>query len=232
MKKSFILICFLVLVFTTSCSGNVTTDNVSSTQISENATFKNEQSTIQGNPKIETPSVEPTEAIFDVTQAYANKPYTDEFVLQRVDDLQYINLPSMYNLHSDKETPIFYDGFFHEKGKFNVTLDKYNYEMDNETIRKYFDTYEYSKYASVGALRVIDSFVYNDIDNNRSIYYCYYTVTHWGEGEDLDTLDYYRDVFNVDHKTKEISEPEKVEIVIGLKIPKEITGYHDFHGVI
>lgn len=238
MKKTFFILCCALMLVVSGCSDN---NNNSSSETPSSIFGANSgvSSDVQGGSSaddtqssVEAPTQEPTNAVFDVTQAYANKPYTDEFALKRVDDLQYLNDVSLYNLRSDKESPEFYNGFFYEKSDFNVTMDTYNYAMDNETIRKYFDKYEYSKYASIGALKVIDSFVYNDIQNDVSIYYCYYTFTHWGEGEALDTLDYYRDVITVDHKTKEISGPEKVAIVTGFEMPKSVTGYHDFHGVI
>lgn len=173
-----------------------------------------------------------TKADFDVTAAYANKPYTNELALERVDELQYIDDESLYKLCSIDESPIFYDGFFYENNIFNVTLDTYEYDMDNETVRKYFDTYEYSKFASIGALRVIDSFVYDDADSNKMIYYCYYTTTRWSEDESLDTMDYYRDVITVNKKDCSIALQERVAMVTNLEVPKEITGDHDFHGVI
>lgn len=173
-----------------------------------------------------------TKADFDVTAAYANKPYTNELALERIDELQYIDDESLYKLCSIDESPIFYNGFFYENNIFNVTLDKYEYDTNNETIRKYFDTYEYSKFASIGALRVVDSFVYDDVDNYKMIYYCYYTMTHWSEDETLDTMDYYRDVITVNKKDCSITLQEKVAMVTNLEVPKEITGDHDFHGVI
>lgn len=172
------------------------------------------------------------EVIFDVTTAYANKPYTNKFALDRINELQYIDKESLYQLCSTDESPIFYDGFFYEDNTFNVVLDTYAYDMDNETVRKYFDTYEYSKFASMGALRVIDSFVYDDISGNKLIYYCYYTMTHWSENEALDTLDYYRDVITIDKSELSITLQEKIAMVTNTEIPKEITGNHDFHGVI
>ena len=104
--------------------------------------------------------------------------------------------------------------------------------MENETVRKYFDTYEYSKFASIGALRVIDSFVYDDVNGDKMIYYCYYTMTRWSEDESLDTMDYYRDVITVNKKDCSIALQERVAMVTNLEVPKEITGDHDFHGVI
>lgn len=81
-------------------------------------------------------------------------------------------------------------------------------------------------------LRVIDSFVYDDISGNKLIYYCYYTMTHWSENEALDTLDYYRDVITIDKSELSITLQEKIAMVTNTEIPKEITGNHDFHGVI
>lgn len=179
-----------------------------------------------------TATEESTKSVFDVTVAYADKPYTNESVLERVSELQYIDEESLYHLCSIDESPIFYDGFFYENNTFNVTLDTYAYDMDNETVRKYFDTYEYSKFASIGALRIIDSFVYDDVSDEKMIYYCYYTMTHWSEDEALDTMDYYRDVITVNKKDCSITLQEKVGMVTNLEVPKEITGDHDFHGVI
>ena len=81
-------------------------------------------------------------------------------------------------------------------------------------------------------MRVVDSFVYDDVDNDKMIYYCYYTMTHWSEDETLDTMDYYRDVITVNKKDCSITLQEKVAMVTNLEVPKEITGDHDFHGVI
>lgn len=173
-----------------------------------------------------------TETVFDIKSAYANKPYTNDFALEMVDKLQYLSDDTLYQLCSIDESPIFYDGFFYENNAFNVTLDNYSYDMDNENVRKYFDTYEYSKFASMGALRVVDSFAYDDKASNKLLYYCYYTITKWSENEELDTMDYYRDVITVDKSTGAISVKEKIAIVTELDIPKEITGDHNFHNVI
>lgn len=182
--------------------------------------------------EIQTETQPATEAVFDITSAYANKPYTNAFALEMVDKLQYLSNDTLYQLCSIDESPIFYEDFFYENNAFNVTLDTYSYDMDNETVRKYFDTYEYSKFASMGALRVVDSFVYDDEASNKLLYYCYYTLTHWSESEELDTMDYYRDVITVDKSNGAISIKEKIAIATELKIPKEITGEHDFHNVI
>ncbi|MEE1155099.1 MAG: hypothetical protein UH241_08095 [Acutalibacteraceae bacterium] len=175
----------------------------------------------------------PTEQIFDVTQAYTNKPYSNDFALQRIDQLQYIDDNSLYYLFSDNESPVFYDGFYYENDTFeNVNVESYEYDIDSETYRKYCDTYQYSQFANRGAIKVIDSFVYQDTSSNKMLYYCYYTVTQWGEGETLDTLDYYRDVITLDISTKSLTQSEKIAIKTQLQVPKSITGYHDFHGVI
>ena len=108
----------------------------------------------------------------------------------------------------------------------------YSYNSDNESVRKYFDNYEYSKLASAGAIRVIDSFAYNDEPSGRILYYCYYTVTHWSENESDDTLDYYRDLITVNKKDNSITMQGNIAIRTGLEIPKEVSGTHDFHNVI
>ncbi len=174
----------------------------------------------------------PTNPIFDVTEAYVNKPYSSDFALQRVDELQYIDENSLYYLFSNNESPVFYDGFFYENDTFNVNMESYDYAIDVENFRKYCDTYQYSQFANRGAIRVIDSFVYEDTVNSKMIYYCYYTVTQWGEGETLDILDYYRDVITLNISDKSLTVQEKIAIKTRLQVPKEITGYHDFHGVI
>lgn len=200
---------------------------------STNSTATEVPQTQQTDSTTQPPSTEPpTTAPFDVTSAYAQKPYTNDFALDRIDELQYIDEKSLYNLCSIDESPIFYDDFFYENNVFNVTLDTYSYDMDNETVRQYFDTYEYSKFASMGALRVVDSFVYDDADSNKLIYYCYYTMTYWSENENPDTMDYYRDVITVDKSTASINLQERIAMVTNLEVPKEITGDHDFHNVI
>lgn len=235
MKKIFSIImlsCVLALC-ASSCNSDVSTDSTTSSADTATEVSQTEQNQdeIQAQ-STEQATEEATEAIFDVTEAYSQKPYTNEFALQRVEELQYMNEASLYNLCSIDESPIFYDGFFYENNTFNVTLEKYSYDMDSETVRKYFDTYEYSKFASVGALRVVDSFVYDDASGNKFIYYCFYTTTHWSEDETLDTMDYYRDVITVDKNDSSINTQEKIAMVTNLEIPKEITGDHDFHGVI
>lgn len=243
MKRILTLIITAVILCTvvTGCS-----DSSSSTSASENSSVDNPQSeqsessqqnissSNDENSDItqNVPTEEPTQAIFDVTKAYKNKPYTDDFAISRVSELQYIDDNSLCYLSSSEPSPIFYEGFFYENNTFNVNMEKYGYDLDNETVRKYFDTYEYNKFASAGALRIIDSFVYNDIDNNRMLYYCYYTVTHWSENEELDTMDYYRDLITVNKKDNSIKVQEKIAIKTGLGIPKEISGEHDFHNVI
>ena len=170
--------------------------------------------------------------LFDVTEAYKNKPYTDEFALERINELQYINDYSLCRLGSSEPSPIFYESFYKEKGKFNIDMQTYSYNSDNESVRKYFDNYEYSKLASAGAIRVIDSFAYNDEPSGRILYYCYYTVTHWSENESDDTLDYYRDLITVNKKDNSITMQGNIAIRTGLEIPKEVSGTHDFHNVI
>ncbi len=199
------------------------------------ATTKNNNSTeavTQAQQSQEDTTQPATETTVDINEAFAQKPYSNDFALERVEQLQYISDEALYNLCSIDESPIFYDGFFYENNIFNVTLDFYNYDMDNETIRKYFDTYEYSKFASIGALRVVDSFVYDDISSERFLYYCYYTTTRWSENEALDTMDFYRDVITVNKADKSIELTERIAIRTQLEVPKEITGDHDFHGVI
>lgn len=229
-KKCLLLILVIILICTVTVSCNSTESKESDKSSSENITATIvEQETVATQP-IATES--PTSTIFDVTDAYEHKPYTDDFVIERVDELQYIDDNSLYYLCSSEPTPIFYDGFFYEKSDFDVNLEKYNYNIDNETIRKYFDTYEYSKFANVGAVRVIDSFVYNDVDNDKMLYYCYYTVTHWSEDENLDTLDYYRDLFTVNKKDNSINYQKEIPIRLSVQVPKEISGEHNFHNII
>ncbi len=216
---SMILVSMSVAMIMSGC--NNSTDDTQNTSATEVATQKQEVTT------------EPvTEAEFDVNAAFANKPYSNDFALERVDQLQTISDEALYNLCSIDESPIFYDGFFYENNSFNVVLDVYNYEMDNETICKYFDTYEYSKFASIGALRVVDSFVHEDAGSGKFFYYCYYTTTRWSEDESLDTMDFYRDVITINKADKSIELTERVAIRTQLEVPKEITGDHDFHGVI
>ena len=227
MKKGLSIILSVSMLGITFCTSgcNNTVQNTDATATSSVATESTTEST--QNNQTDTEKI-----IFDVTTAYTNKPYTNEFALDRVSELQYLDEESLYQLCSIDESPIFYDGFFYEDNTFNVVLDTYAYDMDNETVRKYFDTYEYSKFASIGALRVIDSFVYDDVSGNKLIYYCYYTITHWSEDETLDTMDYYRDVITIDKNNSSITLQEKVAMVTNLEVPKEITGDHDFHGVI
>ena len=242
MKRTLALLITAVMLCTavTGC-GNSESDIV----ISDSSSVEKPQSTQSNNSQQNItsadeskevsqfiPTEEPTQSIFDVTKAYENKPYTDDFAIDRVSELQYIDDNSLYYLCSSEPSPIFYEGFFYENNTFNVNIEKYEYDLDNETVRRYFDTYEYNKFASVGALRVIDSFVYNDIENDRVLYYCYYTVTHWSETEELDTLDYYRDLITISKKDNSIKLQEKIAIKTGLGVPKEISGEHDFHNVI
>lgn len=204
-------------------SGKASDTPAESTSVSENTAPS--QAILQ-------PTEEPTKAIFDVTKAYTSKPYTNDFALERVDELQYIDDNSLCYLCSTEPSPIFYEGFYHENDTFkNVNMETYTYERDSETLRKYCDTYEYSILASAGALRVIDSFVYTDSSNDRMLYYCYYTITNWSEGESCDTLNYYRDVITV-NKDNTIDVQNRIAIRKDLEIPKEITGDHDFHNVI
>lgn len=221
MKK--IIFAILLLLCISGCDISVKTN----TNVEATETTKQTQEVTQ--PIATEPA---TKALFDVTSAYANKPYTNELAFERISELQYIDDESLYHLCSIDESPIFYDGFFYENNIFNVTLDTYAYDMDNETVRKYFDTYEYSKFASIGALRVIDSFVYDDVNSDKMLYYCYYTMTHWSENETLDTMDYFRDVITVNKKDCSITLQERVAMVTNLEVPKEITGDHDFYGVI
>lgn len=174
----------------------------------------------------------PENKLIDITEAYKNKPYTDEFALERIDELQYINDYSLCRLGSSEPSPMFYESFYKEKGNFDIDMQTYNHNLDNESVRKYFDNYEYSKLASAGAIRVIDSFAYNDEQSGRILYYCYYTITHWSENESNDTLDYYRDLITVNKSDNSITLQGKIAIRTGLEIPKEISGTHDFHNVI
>lgn len=229
-KKCLLLILVIILICAVTVGCNSTESKESEKSSSENITATIvEQETAVTQP---VATEAPTSTIFDVTDAYEYKPYTDDFAIERVDELQYIDDNSLYYLCSSDPTPIFYDGFFHEKSDFDVNLEKYNYDIDNETIRKYFDTYEYSKFANVGAVRVIDSFVYNDVDNDKMLYYCYYTITHWSEDENLDTLDYYRDLFTVNKKDNSINYQKEIPIRLSVQVPKEISGEHNFHNII
>lgn len=225
MKKilSFILISMFAAVLMSGCGNSV--ENTEKTNATEETTKAQTQT-----QQDETEPV--TEAEADINDAFARKPYSNGFALERVDQLQCISDEQLYNLCSIDESPIFYDGFFHENNTYNVTLDVYEYDMDNETIRKYFDTYEYSKFASIGALRVVDSFVHEDTASGKFFYYCYYTTTRWSEDESLDTMDFYRDVITVNSADGSIEITERVAIRTQLEVPKEITGDHDFHGVI
>ena len=45
--------------------------------------------------------------LIDITEAYKNKPYTDEFALERINELQYINDYSLCRLGSSEPSPIF-----------------------------------------------------------------------------------------------------------------------------
>lgn len=231
-KKYLSLILSILLIFVFVGCDNIKTEQnseVSQQSGSENSSSEN----IKNESTTEIISTESsTNAIFDVTAAYKYKPYNDNFAIARVDELQYIDENSLYYLCSSEPTPIFYDDFFDEKSDFDVNLEEYNYNIDNESIRKYFDTYEYSKFANIGAVRVIDSFVYNDVDNDRMLYYCYYTVTHWSEDENLDTLDYYRDLFTVNKKDNSISYQEEIPIKLSVQVPKEISGEHNFNNII
>lgn len=233
MKKYLSLMCLVLLICLVGagCASAETNQDsgISSQNASENSEIVTEKQ-VEATQPVATESQ--IDSIFDVTSAYKYKPYTDAFAIERVDELQYIDENSLHYLCSSEPTPIFYDGFFYEESDFDVNIEKYNYNMDNETVRKYFDTYQYSKFANVGAVRVIDSFVYNDSSNNRLLYYCYYTVTHWSENESLDTLDYYRDLFTVDKNDNTISYQEKIPIKTSVEVPKEISGEHDFHNII
>ena len=236
-KLSLLLIFTLIIGSMTACEKEDTMpDNTASAQEQTNSQNTENSENTQKNPyeniSTQPPTEEPTKEPFDVTKAYANKPYTDEFAVQRVEELQYIDDYSLYYLSSSEPSPIFYEGFYKERGKYNVNLQQYDYDMDNETVRQYFDVYEYSKLASAGAVKILDSFACKDKSTDRILYYCYYTITHWSENEKNDTIDYYRDVMTVSIKDKSISAQEKIAIRTALEIPKEISGEHDFHNVI
>lgn len=219
-----ILISMSVTALISGCSNSV--DDTENTNATESVTQTQQTETQTDKAQIDT------EDIIDINDAFARKPYSNGFALERVDQLQSISDEQLYSLCSIDESPIFYDGFFYENNVYNVTLDFYEYDMDNENIRKYFDIYEYSKFASVGALRVVDSFVHEDTASGKFFYYCYYTTTRWSEDESLDTMDFYRDVITVNKADKSIEITERVAIRTQLEVPKEITGDHDFHGVI
>ncbi len=236
-KTALLLTIALIICGMTACGKgeNVSSDNTTPTQEQQTDT-ENHLTTEQENPSesvaTQPPTEEPTKEPFDVTKAYANKPYSDEFAMQRVNELQYIDDYSLYFLSSSEPSPIFYEGFYRERGKFNVNLQQYDYELDNETVRKYFDVYEYSKLASAGAIRILDTFACKDNATDRILYYSYYTITHWSENEKKDTVDYYRDLMTVNVKDRSINVQEKIAIRTALEIPKEISGEHDFHNVI
>ncbi len=234
-KISLLLTVMLLIGSMSACKKGDTNPNATPSQVQEQQTDSQKTSSdtaTQEPTPTQPPTEEPTKEPFDVTKAYANKPYTDEFALQRIDEMQYIDDYSLYFLSSSEPSPIFYEGFYRERGKFNVNLQNYDYDLDNETVRQYFDVYEYSKLASAGAVKILDSFACHDKSTDRVLYYCYYTITHWSENEKNDTVDYYRDVMTVSIKDKTISAQEKIAIRTALEIPKEISGEHDFHNVI
>ena len=232
-KISLLLTAVLLICSMSACKKTENTPNAANSATQEHQTdVSDSKSEYTQEETTQTPTEEPTKEPFDVTKAYVNKPYSNEFALQRINEMQYIDDYSLYFLSSSDPTPVFYEHFYRERGQFNVTMNTYAYDMDNETVRKYFDAYEYSKLASAGAIKVLDSFAYTDSNTNRILYYCYYTVTHWGENDTNDTVDYYRDLITVNTKDKSITVQEKIAIRTALEIPKEISGSHDFHNVI
>ncbi len=233
-KKISVLLTAIVLICSMSaCKKEDTKPDADPSRTQQTTSENTNPDTATQEPiSTQPPTEEPTKEPFDVTKAYANKPYTDEFALQRIDEMQYIDDYSLYFLSSSEPSPIFYEGFYRERGKFNVNLQNYDYDLDNETVRQYFDVYEYSKLASAGAVKILDSFACHDKSTDRVLYYCYYTITHWSENEKNDTVDYYRDVMTVNIKDKTISTQEKIAIRTALEVPKEISGEHDFHNVI
>lgn len=223
MKKILLTVLTVALAVSVLSGCNDSSEKTSATQ----------DSTKSSSASAANPTQEATQGEFDVTAAYANKPYSNDFALERVEQLQYLDDSSLYKLCSLEPSPVFYDGFYRDGGSFDVNIEgKYSYDKDSETVRKYCDTYEYSRLANTGAVKVIDSFVYNDSTTNRILYYCFYTVTHWSEKDDkCDTLDYYRDVITI-NKDNTISVDSKIAMKTSLEIPKEITGNHDFYNVI
>lgn len=236
-KLAIVLVSVVVSLSVFGCGKGQNVSSSGSSVSSENSSQTSAAQITQSASDVSSPTQSASENIpenklIDITEAYKNKPYTDEFALERIDELQYINDYSLCRLGSSEPSPIFYESFYKEKGDFNIDMQTYTHNTDNESVRKYFDNYEYSKLASAGAVRVIDSFAYNDEQSGRILYYCYYTVTHWSENESNDTLDYYRDLITVNKSDNSITLQGKIAIRTGLEIPKEILGTHDFHNVI
>lgn len=168
--------------------------------------------------------------IFDISAAYANKPYTNEFAQERKSVLDGLNDITIFDISSNGDTPQFYSGFFNQGGKYNVTFENYAYDLNAETVKEYFDTWEYSRFANWGATKIIDSFVVEDDASFN--YLCYYTVTILGDNGDNDVVSYCRDTAKIDKNSKSISIEQDYKIKENLEVPKEISGENNFSDVI
>lgn len=166
----------------------------------------------------------------DITKEYSQKPYSNDFAHQRKEQLDKLNDLTICHISSDKSIAQFYDGFFSEKGRFNVEFENYNYDLNIETVKNYFDTWEYSRFANWGTTKVIDTFVLESDD--KLIYYCYYISTVLGDNGSTDVDSYYYDEAEVNKETHEINIRQNIVIKKDIIVPLEISGINDFSDVI
>ncbi|HHZ05973.1 MAG TPA: hypothetical protein GX401_04205 [Clostridiales bacterium] len=173
----------------------------------------------------------PTEPqVLDITLAYNSFPYSNDFAIGRKTELKAVNDLTLYHVSSSKSLPQFYKNFFNERGKYNVTFDKYSYDTDRNTVKEYFDAWEYKRFANWGTTKVIDSFVIED--DGSLTYYSFYTSTVLGDGEDSDRVSYYYDCAAIDKTTLSITKQENIPVRENLTVPKSISGDNDFSNVI
>lgn len=177
-----------------------------------------------------TEASEAKEEYEDITKDYAQKPYSNEFAVQRKEKLDKLNDLTICCISSDKGINQFYDGFFNEKGRFNVEFNSYNYNLDSETVKKYFDTWEYSRFANWGTTKIIDTFVIENDDNFN--YYSYYISTVLGDNGESNVVSYYYDKAEVNKENHNINIEQDNVIKKDIVVPVEISGTNDFSDVI
>ncbi|GHU83466.1 hypothetical protein AGMMS50284_7070 [Clostridia bacterium] len=170
--------------------------------------------------------------VFDFTQSYKDKPYSNDYAIERKSELDGLNNATLFSISASKELPQFYRSFFIKPKVYNVSLEKYDYNLAAETINEYFDTWEYSRFVNWGETKVIDTFVIDDTQSNSYLYYCYYTATILGDGNSTNVVTYYRDTASINKKTLEITIVQSESIKESVSVPKEISGDNDFTNVI
>lgn len=172
----------------------------------------------------------PEDEYVDITKEYSKKPYSNDFALKRKEQLDQLNDLTICHISSDESIAQFYDGFFNEKGRFNVEFDNYNFDLNSETVKNYFDTWEYSRFANWGTTKVIDTFVLESDD--KLTYYCYYISTVLGDNGSSNVDSYYYDEAEVNKETHAINIQQDIVIKKDIIVPLEISGVNDFSDVI